>query len=255
MSQTSYDINQAEAYAGMKVDSRFDTVESKLAEVPSGSGIAFGLGLMSGNDDAVNQVRKPSKTKSILSIDADLITANSTIATVNGNDTPAVVFATDHATTMAALAVAIAALDGVLSAVVSAARDITIIGENGVAIDASAVTTLGASQGTWTQVQSDPGVFRGVAVHRHVSKALSTGVAQYEDTDAVDVLRVGEIWMPYVAAATPAADDALYVNLAVAGEEGKATNVSSNNIAVPGGKIREVNTTLKLLKANINLPQ
>jgi hypothetical protein len=154
---------------------------------------------------------------------------------------------------MAAIVAKVAALAGVLSATLSAARDITIIGENGVAVTASAVTTLGASQGAWTQVQSDPGVFRGIALHRHMEKALLTGVSQYVDKDSVDVLRKGEVWMPYVAAATPTADDALYINLAIAAESGKATDVSSGNVAT-GGVIREVNTTLLILKANINLP-
>ena len=46
----------------------------------------------------------------------------------------------------------------------------------------------------------------------------------------------------------------LIVSLIVAAiEEGKATNVSSGNIAT-GGKIREVNSTLNLVKAEINLP-
>jgi hypothetical protein len=252
MSQTSYPIEQGEAYAGMKVDSRFDTVESKLAETSLAAGIGFGIGLMSGVEDAVNQVRLPSKTKSVLSIDADLITSNSTVVTINGDALTAVVFATDHATTMAAIAAMILTHADVYSAVVSAARDITILGVNGVAISASAVTTGGASQGTWTQVQSDPGVFRGISVHRHMEKAQITGVASYKDQDAVDVLRKGEIWMPYLG--TPTIDTAAYINLAIAGSEGYATIVTTNNIAIPTGVIREINTALTLVKVEINMP-
>jgi len=252
MSQTTYPSNQGELFAGMKIDSRFDTVESKVAEAPSDGGIPFGYGVMSGNEDAVRQVRLPAKTKSVLSIDADLVSLNSTVVTINGDALDAVVFDTDHDTTMALIAAKIAEHADVLSATVSAARDITIIGLNGVVISASAVTSLGASQGTWTQVQSDPGVFRGIALHKHVEKQAD-GTAEYEDKDSVDVLRRGMVAMPYVAAATPAVDDALYINLAVAAEAGKATNVSSNNI-ITGGVIREVDTTTKILKAEINIP-
>jgi hypothetical protein len=249
MSQLNYSLEQNEAFAGMKVDSRFDIVESHLAE----GVIDFGLGVMSGNEDAHRQVRKPSKTKSVLSIDADLITANSTVVTINGVAETAVVFATSHAATMALIAAEIETNADVLSAVVSAARDITIIGLNGIAISASAVTTGGSSQGAWTQVQSDPGVFRGIAIHRHTEKNILTGVAQYEDEQSVDIMRRGLVWMPYVAAATPSEDDTLYINLAVSGEEGKATDISTNNIAT-GGVIRKVDTVNKLLQGEINLP-
>lgn len=249
MSQTSYPLEQSEAYAGMKVDSRFDTVESHLAE----GSIPFGYGLMSGNEDAHRQVRVPSKTQSVLSADADLVTSNSTVVTINGDALDAVVFDTDHDTTMALIAAEIETHEDVLSATVTAARDITILGLDGVAISASAVTTGGASQPTWSQVQSDPGTFRGISIHRHVEKVASTGVAQYQDQESVDTLRKGIVWMPYVDAATPSEDDTLYINLAVAGEEGKATDVSTNNVAT-GGVIRKVDTTNKLLQAEINLP-
>jgi len=254
MSQTSYNIEQGEAYAGMKVDSRFDTVESKLMEAPANAAVPFGIGLMSGNEDAVNQVRRPAKTKSVLTASTDLVTSNSTIVTINGTALDPVVYADSHADTMAAIAAAIEADDAVLTATYpGSGDDITIIGADGVAIDASAVTTGGAGQPTWTQVQSDPGVVRGILVHRHVEKAQTTGVAALYDTDSADVLRVGEIWMPYTD--TPEVDAALYFELGAAGSEGYATDESSGNIAVPGGKIREVNATLGLLKANINLPQ
>lgn len=55
MSQTSYNIEQSEAFAGLKVDSRFDTVESHLAE----GAIDFGLGVVAGTD-ATRQVKVPA---------------------------------------------------------------------------------------------------------------------------------------------------------------------------------------------------
>lgn len=55
MSQTSYDLNQPVAYAGMKLDSRFDTVESYAAE----EAIPFGVGVVAGTDPLV-QVKIPT---------------------------------------------------------------------------------------------------------------------------------------------------------------------------------------------------
>lgn len=248
MSQTTYNLNQGEAFAGMKVDSRFDTVESHLTEVD----LDFGLGVMSGYEDAVGQVRLPANIKAVATGSADLITDNSTVATVNGTAMTAVVYGTSHAATMTALAAMIATHPDVLSAAVTAARVITVIGINGVAMTVSLVTTLGLSQATWSVVASDPGAFRGVAIHRHVPKTTAD-VAKYSAKDSVDVLRRGSIWMPYVSSATPSVDDPLYINLAVAGQEGKATDVSTNNIAT-GGVIRKVDTVNKLLVADINLP-
>jgi len=253
MSQTSYSINQGEAYAGMKVDSRFDTVESHLAEVPAGEVMNFGIGVMSGIEDAVNQVRKPSASKSVLTTDIALEASNSTVITVNGDALTAVVYATGDAETMAAIVAMIATHEDVYSAVLTSARVITVLGVNGIALTITGVTTGGSNQAVWTPVASDPGTFRGLVIHRHVEKALSTGVAAIVDQDSVDVLRRGEVWMPYVSGSAPTVDTALYINLAVAGSEGYATIVSSGNIAT-GGIIREVNTTLGLLKANINLP-
>jgi len=250
--QTSYPINQGEAFAGLKVDSRFDTVESHLTEVD----LDFGLGVMSGVEDPVRQVRLPSKIKSVLTADADLVSLNSTIVTINGDALSPVVFLTDHATTMALIAVAIAGHASVLSATVTAARVITAYGVDGIALTITAVTTLGVSQPGWTAVASDPGVFRGIALHRHVEKDLTTGVAKYKAKDVVDVSRKGNTWMKVVTGVTMLPDQTAYLNLAIAGQEGKITNVSSNNIAT-GGVVRKVGTDpdgLVIAQIEINLP-
>lgn len=159
MSQTSYNIEQSEAYAGLKVDSRFDTVESHLAE----GAIDFGLGVVAGTDP-VRQVKVPAA----------------------GTD-----------------------------------------------------------------------VFRGFSIHRHVEKKQGTGVAQYEDKTAVDVLRRGVIWCvvePTVASLS--VDDPVYVNVAVASHEGKVTEVSTGNIAT-GGVCKKLVTSVggeALAAVEVNLP-
>lgn len=254
MSQTSYNIEQNEAYAGMKVDSRFDTIESKLAEVPASvSGIAFGLGLMSGIEDAVNQVRLPSKTQSVLTTDIALEASNSTVITVNGDALTAVVYASSDAATMAAVVAMILTHADVVSSTLTSARVITVVGVNGLALTITGATTGGTNQAVWTPVATDPGVLRGISVHRHMEKAIVTGIANYKDKDSVDVMRKGLIWMPYTG--SPTIDTALYINLDIAASEGYATITTSNNIAVPGGVVREINSGLGILKAEINLPQ
>lgn len=255
MSQTSYSVNQPVAFAGLKANAQFDKVESFLAE----GAIDFGLGLVKGTSN--DQVKVPILNVSILSIDADLITSNSTVATVNGNSTTATVFATDHDTTMAAIAAKIALLDDVVSAVVTpGARDITITGTNSVIITASAVTTAGASQGTWTQAQSSGDVFRGISIHQHVEKAFLTGVAQYLDEDAVSTLRQGEVWMRQEDSdvGTLAVDDAVYVNAQIGGAQiGRVTSVSTGNVLIPTGVCRELSTDPDgngIARIDINIP-
>lgn len=226
MSQTVYSRDMGEAFAGMKVDSQYDVVESHLAENGPGD-IGFGYGVIAGTDPK-RQVRIPSYNKSTLSIDADLITANDTVATINGTAMTSVPFDTDHATTMANLAAEILTHADVLSATYAGSgRDIVIIGDNGKGIDASAVTTNGASQGTWTQVQALNGALRGVALHKH--KEQSTAGAQdadYTDQEDVSVLRRGKVWVPVTEAV--AVDDDAYLN--VPSDPGKFSKTSTNNV-------------------------
>lgn len=254
MSQTSYNQDQPEAFAGMKADSGFDRVESFLAE----GAIGFGLGLVAG--DSEDEVRLPFANQSILSIDADLITLNSTIATVNGNSTIAVVFASDHETTMAALAVQIATLTGVLSATYSGAgRDIVILGDK-VAVTSSAVTTAGATQGAWTEAVSSTGVFRGISLHQHVEKVIGTGVAEYLDHEAVSVFRQGVVWMRQETSdvGTLAVDDLVFANLVITGAEiGRVTSVSTNNLSIPTGVCRKLSVDpdgFGIAKIEVNIP-
>lgn len=252
--QSSYSLNQPVAFAGLKGNARFDYVESKLAQ----NAIPFGRAVVSGDNKQV-QVRLPMKNKTTLSVSADLIASNSTIVTVNGVATTATVYGTSHVATMEAIRVKIAALAGVLSATYAGSgRDIVIVGDN-VVVTASAVTTLGSSQPTWSEAQTTNDIIRGLSLHQHVEKDLSTGVAEYLVEDAVNVLRQGCAWMVVEPSnvGTMAIDLSVYANLAVAGQEGKVTSVSASNIAISTGVCRELTTgpdgeTLALVE--INLP-
>lgn len=251
--QLTYGRDFVIAFSGLLADIRDNTIITGIAQ----GVVQFGYGVVSGSD-VENQVRVPALNVTILSIDADLIASNSTIATVNGDSTTATVFATSHAATLAAIAVKIALLPDVDTAVVGpGARDITITGLDGIAVSASAVTTLGVSQGTWTQAQSSGDVFRGISVHQHVEQSTA-GVqdAAYRNMDTVGVLSQGALWTMVEPSATMAIDDVVYINMAVAGQEGKITNVSTGNIAT-GGKVRKVTTDpagLDIAMIEINLP-
>lgn len=254
MSQISYSQDFPVAFAGLKADAGFDRIESFAAE----GAVGFGLGVVNG--ESADQVKIPIQNKSILSIDADLIASNSTIVTVNGNATTATVYATSHEATMAAIAAKVAVLTGVASATYSGTgRDITIIGENGIEIDASAVTTLGASQGTWTQAQSSNDTVRGISIHQHVEKQAD-GTAEYLDEEAVGVMRQGLVWMRQETSdiGTLAVDDDVYINVAIAGvQRGRVTSVSAGNLQIPTGKCRELSVDPDgnaIVKVEINTP-
>lgn len=65
MSQTAYNINQPEAFAGMKANAEFDNVESFAAE--TAAGIDFGITVAVGTD-AVQQVKVPAAGETIRGI-------------------------------------------------------------------------------------------------------------------------------------------------------------------------------------------
>ncbi len=73
--------------------------------------------------------------------------SNSIVATVNGDALDPVVFNTDQATTIAALAAAIGAVPAVASATVTGVREITVVFEPGSSNEVdSVITTGGATQ-------------------------------------------------------------------------------------------------------------
>lgn len=94
-----------------------------------------------------------------LTFDADLITGNSITLSVGNDDVGPIAFATSHAATLLALATAIEALDTVLTATITGARQITVTGQTpGQLIDITDVSvTGGVSQAVGTVVTTqDP---------------------------------------------------------------------------------------------------
>lgn len=239
MSQTNYNFNMASAYAGMKADSRFDLVETFIAETE----VPFGRGV--GSESGSSYVNVPKKDVALIALSTALIASNSTIVTINGNATTATVYATSHNATMNAIKAKIEALAGVTSVTLTDATnnlEFTVETE-GVVISAAAAVTLGDSQPTVTVTLSSDDIFRGIAIHTHNQNG------KYIANDAVNVLRQGVVWVETGVAVNE--DEDAYVDLA--GGIGKFTNVSSGNLAT-GGKFRSTVGSAGLAKVNINLP-
>lgn len=245
MSQTSYSQYMGSAYAGMKADSRFDEVESFAADgaIPFGRGV----GAESGNVDTVTL---PKKDNAKLVFDADFVTSNKINLKVNGESITEVDFDTDHDTTADALVAAIAALSGVTCSLDSTDTDNRTfdIETDGDEITVSDVAvTGGSSQAGSSVTYSGDDIFRGIALAEHKEQD-SSGVAQYNDKDAVSVLRKGVAWVETSGAVT--ADQTAYVDLA--GKIGKFTATSTNNMTT-GGKFRSTISAAGLAKVEIDL--
>lgn len=204
--QTVYNSEHAAASAGMLADTSFKFTESMLASEK----IPFGRGLMR-TPGSSNRVRLPRANYSTLVVSADLVASNSTVVTVGGVSTSAVVYATDHATTMAALVTAIAGLSTVVKASLDASNNRMIhITTNIPVNDAAAVTTGGASQPTWTNTASFAASdFYGIAQETKRLEGSLPGidnVGEYDVNSMVNVLRRGNIWVYFETAFNPDKD-------------------------------------------------
>ena len=103
---------------------------------------------------------------STITLDADLVTSNSVVVTINGTALSAVVYATSHDATMAAIATAIQANADVLTAT-SSGRVITVTGANaGDPFTLAMTITSGASQANVTIAETTPASGAAYAVLR-----------------------------------------------------------------------------------------
>lgn len=127
---------------------------------------------------------------------ADLITANSTIVTVNGVATTATVFATDHDTTMGIIVTKLNAMTGVeavLDATDTNTRTI-LIRTKGANITVSAAVTLGETQTTASATYGSGQVLVGVAQFTQKEPVSAAAGAYYEQYDATNVLVSGSLY-------------------------------------------------------------
>lgn len=113
-----------------------------------------------------------------------------------------------------------------------------------------------------TVPDDDSGTFAGIAAFTHAQmqgidqsasegEQYSTGT-EYRDTDTVNVMRRGRVYVELTEDGVSAGDDA-YVDVTTSDEEGKFTNVDTDNLAT-GGVFRTGGDTGDLAVVELNLP-
>ena len=264
MSQTAYNADPDIAFAGMPVDSNSDeTIDTGIAL----ENLDFGVAAIRSDASATPQgVRVARRNQATAVFSADLVTSNSVAAVVNGVALTATVFATDHATTMAALgAKIVAALAALTVPIVATAtvggasnRTLTIDAVDASLLLTAFVVTLGASQATVTltnQTSDAAKDFQGIVRQAQIPPRRSDGLNGYAITDSVPVVRQGRIWVP-VSHAVVEGDD-VYIDYQ-AGKEGQFTNqTTAPNVGpLTGCKFRGTydTTGLSLAPMEVNLP-
>jgi hypothetical protein len=208
--QLTYGLEHAIGSVGMLADTSFKHTESMIAA----EALPFGRGVMR-VPGTHNQIRLPKANYSTLVVSADLVASNSTVVTVGGVSTSAVVYATNHATTMAAIVTAIAGLSTVVKASLDASNNRLIhIWTKASVNDAAAVTTGGTSQPTWTNTASfNANDFYGIVQE---TKRLEGGLpntdnaGEYGINSLVNTLRRGQIFVQFETAFNPD-KDTLYI--------------------------------------------
>lgn len=255
MAQTSYTRDQARAYRGMKANAEFDKVESLQAF----EAIGLGLGIVK-RDGYDDQVRLPKYNQGTLTFDADLVTSNSIVLTVNGDALTAVPFNSDHDTTMDDLVTALEADDDVASATLTDATDnrqITVLAVDGLDMVVSAAVTGGGGQatGTWADGSADSIGYISVVAHDR-EQARSTGIVQYEQYEPVNCLRRGSVYA-YAEEAVNSGDP-VYVRIKTNGAlvPGNFRNdaASGEAIAFPGAVFKRTVAAAGPVEVEINLP-
>lgn len=260
--QLSYSQSFDQAFAGMPVDADSNEfADSQLALEP----LDFGFAAMRADVSTYpNGARGPKRNQATAVFSADLVTSNSVAGTVNGVALTATVFATDHATTMAALgAKIVAALAALTVPIVATAtvggasnRTLTIDAKDAHVLLASFVVTLGGSQATVTLTNGTSDTvdqFLGILLHSN-QPPRPDGTKGYAANDAVATVRQGRIWSPISHDVVEG--DAVYIDFQ-AGSEGKFTNqTTAPNLAVTRAKFRKtaLSSGLGLAQVEANLP-
>jgi len=244
--------------AGLKqgLDSR---VESKI--VAELLGIDFGLPVF-GNEGVDDLIYLYHNDRSQLAFDADFVTANSIVITVNGTAVTAVPFNTDHDTTMNDVIAQIEA-DITGSSVALDATDGTnrtiFIDINGVEVIVTEAITGGGSQATGTATISSRQVFKGYSLFTQKESAEKTDLdgnvidaadAKYLLKDAANVLIDG--WVTVTMFEAVNSGVAAYVKVAAGATQGQTGTTTSGNTALTGVTIDETIAAAGLARVRVN---
>lgn len=227
------------AFAGLKAEHyQFD---EKVRSGHAVDAIDFGKPVFGYQGDEENLYNYYLDTAKLV-FDADFVSLNSIIITVNGVDTDPVVFDTDHDTTAALVVAAIEALeitdnngntinpDCILDPADANNRTFYIRGV-GVDVTVAEAITLGASQATGTITYQSDQVFRGMA--RHIAKYTDTktsgvNVTRYEIDDVVSVVEKG-FYYGAINNVTVLSESVCYIDNA-GSDKGNFTSASGDSI-------------------------
>jgi hypothetical protein len=259
MPQTAYNSNSAESYAGMKADSRFDLVESMLAEQI----VNFGRAVAQNKANNL-MVSQPVKDRCIFYFDADFVTSNVITITVNGVAAAAVTFATDHATTLAAVAAAVNALTGVTCTGVDNTVEggsIFTIETPGVTITVTETVTGGGSQATGyaeyaisTLFWLDADLVTSNTVDAVIAYANGTidNMAQVtfatSHSNTVDLVEAALAAMPGIASAAAVDSAKRIIRVVPAQQFDNVLDVANSSMTVAAGA-SQAGVTLRALEA------
>lgn len=169
-------------------------VNSKVGVMTSGY-VAVKVDQAVTSDDVVYARHSETLSVQTITFDIDFVASNSIACSVNGTALTATVFATDHATTIAALATKIEATAPCLTAV-AAGRVITVTSVNSDALTFVITVTLGASQAvdtvatTVAGVAGDQGVFRKDSDSNKASLVSNAKFVTSADADGLAILKV-----------------------------------------------------------------
>jgi len=197
MPQLAYNFLMNVGVAGELYDIGFNNVLTPVSPIEPQIFPGLGLAKIIGED---LQVRLPHQDIVTLNASVPLVASNSTIVTLNGISLTAVVYATSNAATLTAIAELIAAQPNIASATSDGTSNIVVNAVQGYGVTATAVTTAGSGQPTWTETYSNDNVFYGVSVFIQNKMNLyspqgSAGAAPYIPGDAVSTLTRGRIYV------------------------------------------------------------
>lgn len=261
--QTTYNANQAAGILGMLASSTmFKHTDSMIAS----EAIVPGRAVMR-TPNYADQVQTTKATYATLVLSTALITSNSTIITVGGVSTAALVFASSNTNTMTAVILpAVIALSTVARAEIVSTETgdnrLTLrIWTTGAVNDAAGTTTLGSSSPSWTRTVSfEANDFFGLA---QLTARLEAGLpntdsdASYPAESLVNVLRRGRLYVNFVTAFDPDKDTLYVRHTAGTGYAiGDFANTSTNATSLSGLPIRVIThlTAAGIGVIEINLP-
>jgi hypothetical protein len=230
MGNLNYAIDNVLGNEGMPADSGIFDVISRAAVGELG----FGKLAVQGQKDVECHISLAGQ--SVVTFSGNLVTSNVVNAKINGVAINPVTFATDNATTMAAIAEAIETADPGVEATVTSANVLTVKGLNQASVITDVVVTLGAGQATATVALSLGRPVLGVTQYDGTrQEGLQDKKQLFRDKDAVSIRRKGRIIVKPEQAVTP--ESPVFVRINGTGEIGgfRADNASGNAVELATG--------------------